>query len=212
MSLANSLDFASDFINNRSGAERTPERLALIERLAFDNLNLKKTCSCPDWYLDTLMKLLNIKDNTMNYKLKPGAILFLPFHSENLTVSQFNLTETLAILHLAKNPKNAVFFEKYPQDAEGNPLLPSREELIRLGEDNGVSFSEAELSSLYEKKTVIPNAEDGQKTKEAKPTKEKAAKPAKAKAAKQKDEEAEKASGVKASEDDNSKNDSLEGL
>lgn len=116
--------FASEFINSSSAVRAShPQRSAreaTIEAAAKKYLNKIKSCSCPDWYMDTIFELINLKKRLMKskYLLQQGGVLHVFSRMDLLTTNQ-NITDDLAELHLGLDDRKLAVFEKYPTDDSG---------------------------------------------------------------------------------------------
>lgn len=94
-----------------------------IEALSRAFLN-KSVSGCSNCYMDAYLELINLnikkamtKVNS-KFKLRAGALLRSPDGDISKNVSQFNLTDDLAIDHLKANPNSIKYFDKYPTQEE----------------------------------------------------------------------------------------------
>lgn len=106
--------FAAIYANDPK--ERTSGRDADIARAALVCLNKVKTCSCPDWYLDTLAELVYLlkKLKMSKYILLSGAVLY-QFSRAELTTTVHNLDDDRAELFLGADSRKLELFEEYPK-------------------------------------------------------------------------------------------------
>jgi hypothetical protein len=131
--------FAAIYANDPK--ERTSGRDADIARAALNCLNKVKTCSCPDWYMDTLAELVYLlkKLRMSKYILLSGAVLY-QFSRSELTTTVHNLDDDRAELFLGADSRKLELFEEYPKTKSGE----------------WVGITEARFSALCEQFNVGP--------------------------------------------------------
>lgn len=165
------------------GALSAPQK-SYVERLAAQ-LGINKTCSCPDWYFDTIVVLINNHKqmSKCKYKLKAGAVLAV-FGRADLATTNFNLTDDLAEMHLLLDTRKAIYFEELP--------LGEDKQWKGIGKDRAASLLKAFKLTDADKTTSAfdPSAKKAEPTKKAEPAK-KADTPKKEEPAKKADDSSE---------------------
>jgi hypothetical protein len=117
------LDFARDYIN--SPKSRTPQRKAQIKTVYKEVFGELFNVRCGTCYIAALIKLVNQEKQkktiqkitimaSINYKLKPGAILQAFGHREKNVFKSEQLTDELAEWHIKNNPSCIGKFAKLP--------------------------------------------------------------------------------------------------